>query len=348
MEGCAKLKYLRTVKQRNTLMKATKVKQKKFNARRKYLMRMLEARGNSNHQAVVERADNGSKVIVFRSELDYLSHCIMEYPNIETGGQLFGYWTSAGEPIVMYAIGPGPRANHQSTFFNQDVDYLVRVGKLLKERYGLHHIGEWHSHHQLGLARPSGHDAHTMNSTIHEKGLGRFLLCIGNIRAGRASIGAFLCDGNSCCQMNWTTIEPESPIRSIVDGALSDILVHPRGNAQAREMSERIETRPAYAPGYWLSESGAGTVLNNIITYLKGRNRGADVKPQLNGRGEVQVRLEYGCRIENILFPNGFPDRAPLMMRYRNGILEDASSAAGWTYFEGDILHSFIAFYENN
>lgn len=329
-------------------MKASKVKQKKFNARRKHLMRMLEVRGNGNHQAVVERADNGSKVIVFRSELDYLSRCIMEYPNIETGGQLFGYWTSAGDPVVMYVIGPGPRANHQSAFFNQDVDYLVRVGKALKERYGLHHIGEWHSHHQLGLARPSGHDAHTMNSTICEKGLGRFLLCIGNIRADRASIGAFLCDGNSCCQMNWTTIAPESPIRPIVDGALSDILVHPRGDVQAREMSERIETRPAYAPGYWLSESGAGTVLNNIITYLKGRNRGADVKPQLNGRGEVQVRLEYGSWVEDILFPNGFPDRAPLMMHYRNGILENTCSTSGWTYFEGDILHSFIAFYENN
>ena len=329
-------------------MNATKVKQKKFNARRKHLMRMLEVRGNGNHQAAVERVGRGSEAIVFQSELDYLYRCILDYPNIETGGQLFGYWTSAGVPVVMYAIGPGPRANHQSTFFNQDVEYLVKVGRLLKERYGLHHIGEWHSHHQLGLARPSGHDANTMNSTIREKGLGRFLLCIGNISSGRATVGAFLCDGCSCQQTTWTTIAPESPLRVLIDRELSDVLVHPRANYASLRANNMNETRPAYAPGYWLAERGAGTVLNNIITYLKGRNRGADVKPQLNGRGEVQVRLEYGCRIEDILFPNGFPDRAPLMMRYRDGILQDACSTAGWTYYEGDILHSFITFYENN
>ena len=279
-------------------MKATKVKQKKFNARRKHLMRMLEVRGNGNHQAVVERVGRGSEAIVFQSELDYLYRCILDYPNIETGGQLFGYWTSAGVPVVMYAIGPGPRANHQSTFFNQDVEYLVQVGRLLKDR--------------------------------------------------RATVGAFLCDGISCHQTTWTTIAPESPLRVLIDRELSDVLVHPRANYSSFRANNMNETRSVYAPGYWLAERGAGTVLNNIITYLKGRNRGADVKPQLNGRGEVQVRLEYGCRIEDILFPNGFPDRAPLMMRYRNGILEDASSTAGWTYFEGDILHSFIAFYENN
>ena len=228
------------------------------------------------------------------------------------------------------------------------MNYLVRVGRSLKERYGLHHIGEWHSHHQLGLARPSGHDAYTMNSTIREKGLGHFLLCIGNIRGGRASIGAFLCDGVSCRQTNWSTIVPECPIRPIIDRELSEILVHPGLNATDHVESDRIETRPSYAPGYWLYERGAGTVLNSIITFLKGRNRGADVKPQLNERGEVQVRLEYGPRVESILFPNGFPDIAPRIMRYRNGILEDACSTAGWTNYDGDILHSFILFYENN
>lgn len=37
-------------------------------------------------------------VVVFQSELDYLSRFILDYPDIETGGQLFGYWTSMGEP----------------------------------------------------------------------------------------------------------------------------------------------------------------------------------------------------------------------------------------------------------
>lgn len=97
-------------------------------------------------------ADSASVAMIYRSELDYISRCILDSKTIETGGQLFGFWTSTGIPVVLYAIGPGPHANHQCTFFNQDVDYLVKVGKMLLQRYGLQHIGEWHSHHQLGLA----------------------------------------------------------------------------------------------------------------------------------------------------------------------------------------------------
>ena len=41
-------------------------------------------------------------VLVYQSELDYLSRCILDYPHIETGGQLFGYWTSAGVPVGLY------------------------------------------------------------------------------------------------------------------------------------------------------------------------------------------------------------------------------------------------------
>lgn len=117
---------------------------------------------------VINQPEMKGRVIIFQSELDYLSRCILDYPNIETGGQLFGYWTEDGVPVVMYAIGPGSKANHQTAFFNQDVDYLLTLGKLLKEHFGLHHIGEWHSHHHLGLAKPSSHDVHTMNSTIRE------------------------------------------------------------------------------------------------------------------------------------------------------------------------------------
>jgi len=100
--------------------------------------------------------------MIYQGELDYISRCILDYPNIETGGQLFGFWTAAGTPVVLYAIGPGPRANHQVAFFNQDIEYLTRIGSILTTKFGLQHIGEWHSHHQLGLAQPSGHDAATL------------------------------------------------------------------------------------------------------------------------------------------------------------------------------------------
>ena len=43
-------------------------------------------------------------VLVYQSELDYLSRCILDYPHIETGGQLFGYWNSAGVPVVFLKL----------------------------------------------------------------------------------------------------------------------------------------------------------------------------------------------------------------------------------------------------
>lgn len=66
-------------------------------------------------------------VYIYRSELDYLSRCILDYPAIETGGQMFGFYTDRGDFVVVYVIGPGPRANHQITFFNQDKEYLLKV-----------------------------------------------------------------------------------------------------------------------------------------------------------------------------------------------------------------------------
>ena len=80
--------------------------------------------------------------VIYQSELDFVSRCILDRPDIETGGQLFGFWTARGVPVVLYAIGPGLQANHQLTFFNQDVEYLKLVGNLLLEKFGLQHIGE--------------------------------------------------------------------------------------------------------------------------------------------------------------------------------------------------------------
>ena len=41
-----------------------------------------------------------------------------------------------GTPVVCYAIGAGEHANHQITFFNQDIDYLQTIGTILNQEYG--------------------------------------------------------------------------------------------------------------------------------------------------------------------------------------------------------------------
>ena len=165
--------------------------------------------------------------MIFKGEMDLISRCILDRKNIETGGQLFGYWTENGTPVILYAIGPGPRANHQVTFFNQDVDYLVKVGNILRNRYGLHHIGEWHSHHQLGLAKPSGHDSDNMTSVIKRRDLGEFLLCIGNCDNFSSSLNAFLCDSSECRCIAWDYVMADSPLRHVIDNDLGILISKP-------------------------------------------------------------------------------------------------------------------------
>lgn len=299
-------------------------------------------------QNEVQRA-SGQNVIIFQSELNYISRCILDCKNIETGGQLFGYYTGDGIPVVLYVIGPGPEANHQMAFFNQDRNYLVTVGRVLKDRYGLRHIGEWHSHHQLGLASPSGHDANTMISTVREKNLGCFLLCIGNCDNWSSTLNAFMCDERRCSFWGWDVIGADSPIRALADRALSGILVHPETTvASYKGMRSVVATpsRPTYAPGYWLNDKSNSAVLKRMLDYIKGRNGGADVHVRLNERGEVVLSVNFGIHGETILLPMGFPEAAPRITRTTCGRLIGSTPESGWDYLRGDIYQSFIRFYD--
>ena len=181
---------------------------------------------------------------IYRSELEYVLRCILERPHIETGGELFGFWKDDGTPVVAYALGPGPDANHELAFFNQDIRYLTNVGAALTGKYGLEHIGEWHSHHGLGLAHPSGHDAATVAHGVRSHGRNRFLLCIGTCTERSASLGGFAFTkdgGEDYSHVDWRIIGADSPFRGAVDGdcALSDILVHPLTMEEIRHGSKK-------------------------------------------------------------------------------------------------------------
>ena len=167
---------------------------------------------------------------IFQSELDFIARCILDCPDIETGGQLFGYWTREGVPVVCYALGPGPKANHQRTFFNQDLGYLQSVGDAIVKHYGLEHIGEWHSHHHLGLAQPSGHDASNIYGNMVKAGRERFLLCIGNCDDRNTGLNAFSFASGvpSYLHAGWTVSPLESPYRAAIDRSMKAFIRHPR------------------------------------------------------------------------------------------------------------------------
>jgi len=74
----------------------------------------------------------------------------------ETGGDLFGVWEDA--PVIYLATRAGPGALREVVHFRLDIDYLRVLSQQLAAGWGLRYLGDWHSHHRLGLSAPSGGD----------------------------------------------------------------------------------------------------------------------------------------------------------------------------------------------
>ena len=253
------------------------------------------------------------KVYIYESELSFLGKCILEFPNIETGGQLFGYWTASGAPVVVYALGPGPNANHQVAFFNQDVEYLERVGNILVSQFGLMHIGEWHSHHHLGLDKPSGHDANTMQRSIDNLHLNRFLLCIGICNGSQFSIKPynFIENHNEYTAASWEIKGAASPLRFTIDTYLS--------NLQFSAKQEQTDV------GTWFSIKSNRMKLKSMMDFLKAKPGAIDSKAQLKDN-IVEIIATFNNRVEVISFPSDFP-KSPIsiLVQFNNGNKQEVS-----------------------
>jgi hypothetical protein len=165
----------------------------------------------------------GDKIIIYESELDRIAGWAVSSPRIETGGDLFGYRTRSGVSVVTVALGPGPRARHLAAAFFQDTDFLKRTGKMLNQSHGLQYIGEWHSHHQMGLAHPSGGDCDTVATVFKTQPFDDFFLCIVNLRESDGARGSrsmqmsagafhFVRGQRAPTTAAWVVLEMDSPI----------------------------------------------------------------------------------------------------------------------------------------
>ncbi|MBN2068490.1 MAG: hypothetical protein JW739_02530 [Opitutales bacterium] len=121
------------------------------------------------------------RIYIYESELCAISQQVVQFPDKETGGDCFGLWTHQGCPVVQRVIGPGENARADRTSFYQDVAFLSEEGLRLQQAHGLQHIGQWHSHHCLGLSLPSNHDDRTIYSAMSKYGLSRFCLLIATL-----------------------------------------------------------------------------------------------------------------------------------------------------------------------
>jgi hypothetical protein len=131
-----------------------------------------------------------AKFVAYVYEDDHreIQKLVQQYPSIETGGDLFGLWENERTVIIQRFIGPGKECKRTSTSFHQDIEYLHRVGSLITTEEGLCNVGEWHSHHQIGMPEPSGADERTVFSNMPHLGLERFVLFIASIE-GKGSSG---------------------------------------------------------------------------------------------------------------------------------------------------------------
>ena len=157
---------------------------------------------------------------IFPSELEAIAFEASRYPYREVGGDLYGLWSSKGIPIICLAVGPGDNYSASTAEYEMDIPYMKKCEKYLTDNWGLFYLGDWHSHHMLGLEAPSTGDqrrifsimqrnqfqrmaeiivTHTTESQIHEK------------------INAFVYYDNMLKQSNISLLaEHESPFRKML------------------------------------------------------------------------------------------------------------------------------------
>ena len=270
----------------------------------------------------VDEKSASSVAVIYQSELDYISRCVLDYPNIETGGDLFGFWTNEGIPVVLYAIGPGRNANHQNAFFVQDVDYFVHVASYVNDKYQLSHMGEWHSHHQLGLARPSGHDANTIFNGIRKVPLRRMLLCIANYREGKTTINPYMFHENDMqhfVDSSWRVLPICSPFRELIDLDLKDYLIHPtttNPNHGKSRLTNGTNTRVdgkhtiKLSANHWLRFQEGVDILKEMIKIIQTRWPADTVTTQWDESGNIYLSVD-SYKIE---FKEDFPFSAPVIL----------------------------------
>lgn len=267
---------------------------------------------------VVDEKKPSPIAIIYRSELDFISRCILDYPNIETGGQLFGFWTSDGTPVVTYVIGPGTNARHHQTSFVQDQEYPDVVGRELHRRYRLQHIGEWHSHHQLDLARPSGGDVNAFVYGLRNPKFPRLLLCIGNCTPTRTTVNAFNFHKNAphnFVHARWDIVENESPYRPLADHDLHSVLIQPHTSKASHGQLHTVKTvspKASSTRNHWLTESVDNVeMMKSFVEDVKDFTPECPVKTEMLSTGEPLINIADGKY--EIVLPYGFPKRPPVL-----------------------------------
>ena len=267
-----------------------------------------------------------SKVLIYQSELNFLAHCIMDFPESETGCDLFGFWTHSNHAVVQYVVGSGELAKGTETTFHQDEEYLKSIGDELRAKHGLQHLGNFHSHHTFTLKKPSQQDSTTVVKAMNVYQLDRFLLMIGNIvNDDSTTINAYQYNRgkeNLYDHSGFVVLSGESPIRTIFDATCTSSLYKPKTefarvvNLLETTLEDQVYSKPNYPENYWLRIKKNREVLNGIIHKLK--QEFGYVKAKQDEATDL-VYLLFGSEesgLCKVTFPVAFPTSAPLVSKF--------------------------------
>lgn len=109
-------------------------------------------------------------ISTWESELSLMANISIEAGSTETGGDLFGYLSHAGRPVIVMASPPGPNAVFESAHFRQDIESTKTIAIFLFNHFGMVYIGSWHCHHLLGINEPSRGDIRSNNKIAQKNG----------------------------------------------------------------------------------------------------------------------------------------------------------------------------------
>ena len=68
------------------------------------------------------------KIFMFEEDYQMMQNLVLRYPHLETGGDLFGLWTTDGNAVLHVVLGPGQNCKRTGVSFYQDVPYLKENG----------------------------------------------------------------------------------------------------------------------------------------------------------------------------------------------------------------------------
>jgi len=255
-----------------------------------------------------------SKIIIYESELNLIAQHAAHYPDVETGGDLFGLWTYTGNPVIQYVLGAGPDAQRYETAFYQDRAFLETYGAAINTQHALQHLGEWHSHHHLNLRHPSGGDIQTVRNALHTYHLKRFVLCICNLEE-LVRVDGFVFPSQASAAhpyhgCAWVVLPGASPLRRVIDKAL-----HLRGPKRSDDILWHVEpqttleassaTKPTLTAEAWLTTPPGKACFQALYKVI--RQTCDDVRLFQQADQDIVLLGRVGDQYLELTFPPDFP-----------------------------------------